>query len=182
MKIYLAGKIRHRCWRHKVVSGLRSEDWMTGEHPGERWPVLENAVVGGFDYAGPYFSSCDHGCAHRQPDGGRHGLSAEPCVRPAPRAVVRDLCLAAIEQTEIAFAWIDTADCYGTIAELGYACAMGKLVVVAFAEGFAASDMWFIQACAHLSGEYASPADALRHLRDVLDHEGATALLRRPRS
>lgn len=40
------------------------------------------------------------------------------------------------------FAWIDTTDCYGTIAELGFARGMKKRIVIAGPEWF--DDLWFV--------------------------------------
>lgn len=64
-KIYLAGKVSKRCWRHKIVRDLRSADW-------ENAPLRSAVCVNGeaFDYVGPFFVSCDHGCYHGD---GTHG-------------------------------------------------------------------------------------------------------------
>ncbi|MER5424086.1 DUF559 domain-containing protein [Streptosporangium roseum] len=68
--IYLAGKIGKNDWRATATNGYRSpdigdayDDLLAGRRPGP-WPILTKAVLGVFDYAGPYFVACDHGCAH----------------------------------------------------------------------------------------------------------------------
>jgi len=52
-RIYLAGKIAQNDWRHELFPGLRGAEDFDG--PPARW---------GFDYAGPYFISDDHGLQH----------------------------------------------------------------------------------------------------------------------
>lgn len=59
---YLAGKISKNGWRHSIVDGLREV------HPYSDaffWPTLKAAIFEQFDYTGPHFSRCDHGCTHR---------------------------------------------------------------------------------------------------------------------
>jgi len=65
-KIYLAGKVTKNCWRHKIVDGLRGKDWDDGPLPCAVYIDGES-----FDYTGPFFVSCDHGCYHGE---GTHGV------------------------------------------------------------------------------------------------------------
>jgi hypothetical protein len=53
--VYLAGKIRESCWRHRLVDGLREHSWGDG-------PLYQ----AGFVYQGPFFTSCDHVCSHQK--------------------------------------------------------------------------------------------------------------------
>jgi len=64
-KLYLAGKVEKNCWRHSLVNKLREADW-------DNAPLLAAVEIGGetFDYVGPFFVSCDHGCYHGD---GTHG-------------------------------------------------------------------------------------------------------------
>src|SRR5262245_44160638 len=147
MRIYLAGKVRKNCWRNGVVD--RFQEVMDGLNrricpSGLDWdeldrisrdftfPVLKRAVFGRHDYVGPYFLGCDHGCWHGP---GSHGLGGYGHgyhdLGELRRESVRDACLVALRRADLVFAWVDTPDCFGTIAEVGYARALGAEVVIA---------------------------------------------------
>ena len=65
-----------------------------------------------------------------------------------PRApIVHDLCAKAIQSSDLVFAWIDSPDCYGTIAEIGYAAALGKTIWIAGPRRY--RDLWFVYQYAH---------------------------------
>lgn len=151
-KIYLAGKIRKNCWRHGIVSSLdRAIDFHTcGDEPPYEWPVLSKAILGTFDYTGPFFIGCDHGCFHGD---GSHGYSSTYDIDSDgdghldyvasigdPGKVV-NLCLDAVRKCDTVFAWVDAEGAYGTAVELGYAKALGKEIVVASNNW--PVDMWF---------------------------------------
>lgn len=139
--IYLAGKIRKNDWRtgrYPIKSA-----WDALDHRGSGpWPIVREHVHG-MDYVGPFFMSCDHGCAHGPET---HGVGAGDVVEgayPAPsRSEVIMRCLNAIERADIFFAWFGAEqDCdknhvtaYGTLTELGYAKALKKTIVVALPE------------------------------------------------
>jgi hypothetical protein len=137
--LYLAGKIEKHCWRHKIVSGLKihqGEGWR-----GERWPILSGAIrLDGIiaDYSGPYFVGCDHGCFHDL----QHAWGNGFCGDADPDFGVVDLCTRAIQGADIVFAWINTNDCFGTIAELGMAHALGKTIWVATPKPD--PELWFV--------------------------------------
>lgn len=132
-KIYLAGKIRKNCWRHDLVSGLRDHHWNFGQ--------LQQAT---FVYVGPFFVGCDHGCYHNTKSHG-NGIGCSPDNDNYRSEVVR-LCYEALQKTDLLFCYIDALDCYGTIAEIGYARALGIRIVIAFApciDRAKADDFWF---------------------------------------
>jgi very-short-patch-repair endonuclease len=52
-------------------------------------------------------------------------------------------CLAAIDRSSHAFAWIEDLHCYGSIWELGYAYAKEKSIYVASPEGVDLGELWF---------------------------------------
>lgn len=179
--VYLAGKIRKDCWRHTIVSGLRNAWDVAYDVTEFDWPILRGGVLSGLaDYCGPYFVSCDHGCAHSPVDGRTHGLTGG-CIEttgdrgsdaPTAREVARRSCLSAIKASTLVFAYIDTADAFGTLHELGYAEALGKRTVICLDPALdeaTVADMWF--ASAHRDGAATlvsgDPAGALR---TVLDH------------
>lgn len=104
--------------------------------PRYRWPILKRVVVGGFDYVGPYFTTFPqngrepdtHGndfCAFNniQEYGWEHGGDDLP-----GQEMVVQLCLDAIHRADVVFAWLDGADLYGTLVEIGYARGIGKPV------------------------------------------------------
>lgn len=165
--VYLAGKITKNGWRHNIVSGLR--DW---EHhllgPAENldntweWPVWPQAIFNIYDYAGPYFIGCDHGCYHGRDS---HGYTDNGCSSWGrfEREQVLTLCKNAIQKCDIFFAWVETGDCYGTIAEIGYASALGKQIYIAGPNKI--DDMWFVYQMANqINFEHTQPLQALRSL------------------
>lgn len=155
MKIYLAGKIAKNDWRHGVVADLRGEGWVTGHEvnnyrqipiPGL---VLAKAIYGKHDYTGPYFASCDHGCGHGS---NSHGVNVGGggCITPPRSADVVNMCLRGIQECDMVYAWIDSPDAYGTLAEIGFAVSEGKKVYVAGSQRF--TDLWFAYELAQQSG------------------------------
>lgn len=169
LAIYLAGKIEKNCWRRALVPAVR-EAFAEGEcNTGDRgwpmkWPILNESIFDVHSYTGPFFMSCDHGCFHGDD---AHGLGANSIAhhndagRPAE---VTRLCFDAIDRSDVVFAWIDAHDCYGTIAELGYARAKGKHVWVAGKRHY--RDMWFVTSMADecCIYDWATPERALRQL------------------
>lgn len=146
--IYLAGKIAKNDWRHDIVTGLHTAWGSHGDVPSPSWPVLSKAIGGYLDYTGPYFASCDHGCWHGPCT---HGAAGDEYVSmlgghtgfgggcgfayPAfSRYQVQRACLEAIQRSDAFFAWIDDLTGYGTLTEIGYAKASGKVVILASPE------------------------------------------------
>lgn len=142
MKVYLAGKVKKHCWRHDVVKGLREALHCDVMSP---WPELYHSIFNTHNYVGPYFASCDHGCNHGSNMHG-NGLGRDWICggdNPPERQTIIHRCFAAIKSADLVFAWIDSADCYGTIAELGYAAALNKQIKIAVSEDHVlAWDRW----------------------------------------
>lgn len=191
--IYLAGKISKNGWRHDIVKNLRDYDsGYTGQGVScgdnsfltKGWPIIEKAIYreidGGFNYTGPFFVGCDHGCFHGE---GTHGTSDYSGMghwdddRNHRETVVTN-CLEAIKKSDIVFAWIDSVDCYGTIAELAYAKAIGKDIFITGPEYF--GDLWFLyQMDGGMWGEYKTPQEALVSvLKHYLSENQVTELSR----
>ena len=137
-RVYFAGKIRKSCWRHGLVSGLRDHHWHLG-------PLVQQNFI----CVGPFFISCDHGCYHQ---GNTHGTSnpqlgaCPPDINYGPPQVA-ELCRQKVSEADLVFCFIDSPDCYGTIAEIERAHVFGIPVVIAFASGIAKprkNDFWFV--------------------------------------
>lgn len=188
LNIYLAGKVSQDCWRHSIVEGLsdaidacpgRCGNRFVVEESMFRWPVLHRAILGEHSYVGPYFFnreqhvgvSChgddEHGCGAESAllDNG-----TEPHNWEDARQFVVAACLAAIQKADLVFAWIDSPDCYGTVAELGFAQAAHKTIWIAGPRRF--RDLWFVYELSNLKGlglsEVATAANPLQVLRDNL--------------
>lgn len=172
--IYLAGKIGPGNWRHQVVEGLRDaylDQDLGSEQP---WPVLERAVLGVFDYVGPYFVSCDHGCAHGP---ATHGSAVGGCIVSAVsngafshagpsgvRRFVAQQCRRALELADVVFVWLDDLTAYGTLVEIGITSALGKDLWVA-SPGLLNDELWFAGLSSMWSmPEEQSPEGALQYL------------------
>lgn len=153
-KIYLAGKISVNDWRG---SFLKDEFSLRNATPHTK--LITNA---NHEYAGPFFLSCDHGCFHGESS---HGMSDGcGCAFNSyddkedgyTKREILVYCLNWINQADIVFAWINSKDCYGTLAEIGYAYACNKKIWVVFSDELFKypmgktnevpenHDMWFI--------------------------------------
>ena len=173
--IYLAGSISKTNWRETVVDGLRGCEGVYCKHGcsnydmaslHEDWPVLKKSILGVHHYVGPFFIRCvnehTHDCDCYSPCS--HGVAAE-AVYEGREGVVQ-ICLDTIRKADLVFSWISREDCFGTIAELGYAKAIGKTVVVAGPELF--KDMWFLHHMADFSVfSDKSPREILRNVLET---------------
>ena len=141
-KVYLAGKIRHCGWR-EAFSGYR-EHSMDFVHYDDELTVNDEMII-----TGPFFISCDHGCYHGD---GTHGVGARltesewsGCLGDFfTREDVVEICKYQIDMADIVFAYIDCFDCYGTLAEIGYAHAKGKTIIIQFSDQSIKENMWFL--------------------------------------
>lgn len=146
-KVYFAGKVACGNWRDKLAG---SRSMSMGEHQ----------FVPGFLYAGPFGIGCDHGCAH-QP--GTHAAT-EPSLENhksgcgsyfledtyIPREILVSRCLRQIKDSDFVVAYLE-AEAHGTIAEIGYASAAGKRVLLWVDHALAkdkkthVDEFWFIK-------------------------------------
>lgn len=172
LKIYLAGKIEHTCWRHGIVSDLRSggATGACGAETGDDFPIImEGAVLGFHHYVGPFFVSCDHGCFHGP---GSHGSAAKewddsdsnnPIItgyNTAHRNAAFHRAVMGIASCDLFFAWIDSTDCFGTISEIGMAHGMAKPIALGVTSSFP-DDLWFVNQCASFTTLASNPKEAL---------------------
>lgn len=147
--VYLAGKIEEHGWRD-MFGDYRS-------HSLERVGPDSNLIVNDYlTITGPFFISCDHGCYHGPESHGVLGtywlnnnneFDAEKSGCMGNFYIEDDvlsICKSQIDRAEILFAYIDCEDCYGTLAEIGYAHAKGKEIIVLFKNLELQKQMWFI--------------------------------------
>jgi nucleoside 2-deoxyribosyltransferase len=121
LTIYLAGTVRSDNWRDKV------KPFHYDDH-----------CFGGYPITGPSYIP---GHSH---DERVHGTD---CLEEYRKTI---LCedKAQIRQADIFFAWINSMDCYGTIAEIGYAYGLGKTIWLgmdAMLSEEERHDLWFVQ-------------------------------------
>lgn len=139
-RVYLAGKVAKNDWRHTHFTGLRSSyswDALEVEQP---WPeCVDDALAEGVGYVGPFFVSCDHGCAHLF-DHGVGQCNGDTHDNTIHREWVAKQCLQAIERAQIVIAKVDD-DAHGTLVEIGYALALKKVVFIVAGDN--AYEAWF---------------------------------------
>lgn len=138
--VYFAGKISKNGWR-TGWGELIFEDTENIEN----LKSFEYKINDEMTYTGPVFIACDHGCYHGK---GTHGVGADEfggcCGNEICREDVLYICKSQIERAEILFAYIDSADCFGTIAEIGFAHAIGKDIFIVFSNKELKEEMWFV--------------------------------------
>jgi len=130
--LYCAGKVASYDWRH-TLEGLDNGRLRALEAPA----LIAPDVL----YVGPFFTTTDHGCTHNNGD---HGVAAvnpawpdsgEPMgsiIEPTPtHAAVAERSLRGIDAADVVvvYAQRDFDTAHGTHAELGAACAMGKMII-----------------------------------------------------
>jgi hypothetical protein len=123
-RIYAAGKISRGDWRNALV-----DVDVSGNDSYMPWP--HRRLTGSQHlYTGPYFTpGGGHGLSHGtnthgsadiyNPHESGMGLEDESARK------IFSKCLQAIQACDIFFAWIDSPDCYGTLAEIGFAHGIG---------------------------------------------------------
>jgi hypothetical protein len=151
---YLAGKITGTAWRESIVPGWSEENHSLAYgfafldyEQDKTWAIVPNACTelgAGLHFTGPWWKDTASGGhsvsgASLHPHG--YGSQIQDCDLPdcevrQLRTEVLSAVQSAIGMSDMLFAWIDSADCYGTIYEIGYAKALGKPVVVGISEDF----------------------------------------------
>lgn len=157
MRVFLAGKMDHEhgSWRDGILNKrfcATHKGWHPGWEavqpgdPGDQYdsggflgfPTGANlAVLGLHQYVGPYRmtweqeprSNKSSGYFHGSTLYGQHGMADETGMNGLVSA-----CLRAISMADLVFAFINTDDAYGTLAEIGYARSLGKYIYLVFDE------------------------------------------------
>lgn len=149
---YLAGAIKKNDWRNNFIH-YRGEP----HDPRDIGNGYIAHVNNNLSITGPFFIACDHGCYHGDT---KHGVGAVSSLHPSSEEVeegewggcmgnyytkddVLNICKEQIDKADIVFAYIDCDDCYGTLAEIGYAHAKGKDIVIVFGKNAPKDEMWF---------------------------------------
>lgn len=158
MRVYLAGKMQGYDWRHRHPSKrVDVGSWLSKRHT--HW--LGSSF---FEDVGPFPANFGH-------YGGIHLAGDE---EDEPRARVLSACEASIRSADIFCAHISTMDAYGTLVEIGFARALGKLICITAEKsvapvhedaalvdhGWAGCDLWF-------------PCIAATEYKTVIDDEEA---------
>lgn len=150
-KVYFAGKISKNDWRHTIVYENIDADthrWFISlDEDYIDFPVVLNNT---FEYCGPYFLGCDHGCYHGD---NTHGVGCGKNYNSTcsgrgeglSRSRVISKCYKWIDSSDIVFCWVDDITAYGTFTEIGYATAKNKPVYIACSSKIKeeSMDIWF---------------------------------------
>ena len=135
IKVYFAGKISKHNWRNELLEESRIEEDSTPY-------IIDNK----FEYCGPYFISCDHGCYHGKNTHGRMSGDYSLCDEYSESRInTIQRCYKWIDEADIVFCWIDDLTAYGTFAEIGYASAKKKKIYIACSKEIQKEsiDIWF---------------------------------------
>ena len=174
--IYMAGKFSTE-WRGIIAPDFPK--WREGEI---------NHLPGFHYYVGPYPAGNGEGsghanytadCTHGMKSYGEDEVDVHiPDTEFSPVDVF-SACLSQIGDCDTLFAWIDSFDCYGTLAEIGYARALNKEIFISIDENLTipkaqfytgrhdvlqSNDLWFVELMANKSFRARSPDVAFNHL------------------
>lgn len=157
VKVYLAGKITNNHWRNQIMPSLwgRRNDFETISCGEDKFKTVKDAYYNyeyvGKDYiiTGPHSIGCDHGCWHRQPHASVSiGFTEDACMLQDGSSItpkdVHVACCYQIKKSDCVFAYIDSLECYGTFAEIGYAYAKGKKIYILYSTPALQKELWFI--------------------------------------
>lgn len=134
-KIYFAGKISKYNWRNQLLNKFRIDE------------EDEPYIIDEFEYTGPFFISCDHGCYHGDNTHGRlideNAMCSDFHYETRGRTISK--CYKWIDEADIVFCWIDDITAYGTFTEIGYAFAKNKIIYIACDEKISKEsiEIWF---------------------------------------
>jgi hypothetical protein len=145
-RIYFAGKIGKNDWRHALVA----PDNLRGAGCDNDDVFNPNLTLdcGHYIYCGPFFISCDHGCSHGD---NQHGIFdscmggdfMRPDMWPSRRNRIFDINLRRMRMADFVFAYIESADAYGTIIELGIAHGW-RIPIALRLPTYPRDDMWMV--------------------------------------
>lgn len=197
---YLAGKITGTHWRDAIVPGWSEENHSPTYYQAfceyefdKTWAVVPNVVVVldgiRLHYSGPWWRDVIGGHGTSMDATAPHGYSCsyesgaideegnpvalDERTIDERRSEVANAVATAISAADLFFAWIDSADCFGTLVEIGYAKALGKAVVVATSSHLPSTvldEMWLAAGAGYrITAE--TPAAAWHEFWQLAQHE-----------
>lgn len=141
MKIYLAGKIYGSEWRDRVLTApVYQLDHRSNIYShGDEWPVIPKAVLGIYDYVGPFYAGHHNEFLHTDhPNSEVFGDDTNP-----EQLQIINNCLAAIKKADLVFANIFSRDVsIGGCIEIGWSYQLGKPIA---GYGDVSSETWFVR-------------------------------------
>lgn len=139
-RIYLAGPITNNHWRTNIYPERDNDIWSLDDYKEYEHETNEYIVTGA------HAISCDHRCYHL----GKHvATNNDDCYGDCLQIDISEedvvyACTLQIEMSDAVFAYIDSLNCVGTFAEIGYAYACGKDIYILFANTKLEKELWFI--------------------------------------
>lgn len=178
--VYLAGKITNNWWRTEILGGgTRTNGISLGYY------FLEDVSrymddeydAGDCIITGPHSLGCDHsGCFHSK-ENAMHTAApthhSKSCAQDSliSRFDVKNACCHQIDKSDMVFAYIDSLDCYGTLAEIGYAYGKGKKIYILYENNMLEKELWFVSEMANVTyGQYYGIKDAF--IESLKDYNG----------
>lgn len=158
-RVYIAGKIGPNDFRHDIVPSLRGHTWQDGP--------LE---CRNFIYTGPFFVSCSHRCAHTAGSHGAGRIDGEGCeIGYVTQEEIYRSNQAAIDASDVVFAYIDGIECYGTQFEIGWAAKAGKPIYVCLSPEMDRREFWYgLQAARRVRERIVSREDLPKHFAELI--------------
>ncbi len=151
-KVYLAGKITNNWWRNEVLgnegcweSRTNGVDLVDHEVNDNLELYFDNEYEDElFVLTGPHSLGCDHGCYHDEKHSKHASSGCYWEYDPITKKDVKEACCHQIDKSDIVFAYIDSLDCYGTLAEIGYAYGKGKFICILYKNKTIEKELWFV--------------------------------------
>jgi len=143
--LYIAGKInKHDFRRQNPILNNILDKFCDGAELAKLGDILSRghcSLSNSVNYMGPFPSQMSHASSTYT-----HGLHGSRMYgdsdRNGTRERVQDICQEGIKRCDVFFAFFekDSGSAYGTVAEIGYAKALGKKIIIA---GEYNDDLWF---------------------------------------
>jgi len=159
--VYCAGKIAKNDWRHEIFPGLRGINFEVYFQVLQDGDISKDCAKYELDYtktvkyAGPFFISCDHGCAHG-PHAHGLGVNIDACFSSHSQLFTRwdvvALCFKWLKDADMVFAWLTSKTAFGSMVELGWASMLGKPIFIASDSEQMLQEAWFAAHLSHVVG------------------------------
>lgn len=163
--VYLAGKITNHPWRLAMIPqwnrmGLDEDGDLIRPGIEKQAVCLPNQKT--LNYTGPFYVDMNYGHSALRPLG-PHGSATQWDDHGGGYVNGRDVVersIQGIRGADLFFAWIDSEDCFGTLAEIGYAAGLGNKIVVVATKRSLGDSIWFPPYLARVSIDAASSEEA----------------------